>query len=132
MEILGLLIYHEAHRSLEGQTPFQGMPDQFVDLYQAAIPEGSPAEQVWQSQETIITTDAPEDPRIQALGLAHLVQAAGIRNTVMVPLIAHGRSLGYLQAANKTDGSLLSENEQRLLAIIAGQVGPILENANLI
>ncbi len=132
VEILGLIIYNEAQRSLEGQVPFVGMPDQFVDLYRTEIPVDSPAEEIWFSQETLIAPDAPEDPRLEKLGLAHLAQAAGIRNTALVPLTSSGRPLGYLQAANKRDDNLLSEDDLRLLAIIAGQVGPILENAALV
>ncbi len=51
---------------------------------------------------------------------------------MLVPLTSSGRPLGYLQAANKRDENLLSEDDLRLLAIIAGQVGPILENAALV
>jgi GAF domain-containing protein len=40
--------------------------------------------------------------------------------------------LGYLQVGDKRDGSLFSPADLRLLAIIAGQAAPIIENAFLV
>ncbi len=132
VEILGFLIYDEATRTLAGQVPFAGMPDQFVGLYRTVIPVESPADEVWLSQEAIVTENASEDARLVALGLTHLTQAAGIQNTALVPLTASGRPRGFLQAATKKDGSLIDDDDLRLLAIVAGQIGPIIENAILV
>jgi len=61
------------------------------------------------------------------LGLHHLAQAAGIRHTVLMPLASGGRMLGYLQAANKRDGTSFDHHDLRFLAIIAGQAAPLLK-----
>lgn len=132
VEILGFLIYEERTRTLKGQVPFIGIPDHFVALYTAEIPADSPAEKIWLSQQPILAVDAPTDPTFQALGLAHLAQAAGIQNSVLTPLAMGGYSLGYLQAANKKDATPFTDEELRILAIIAGQAAPIIQNANLI
>jgi GAF domain-containing protein len=58
--------------------------------------------------------------------------AAGITQTVLVPLGAGGRALGYLQAADKRDGSSFDQDDLRLLAIVAGQSASIIENAKLV
>jgi len=131
-EILGFLIYDENTRTLEGQIPFQGFPEQFILLYRTKIEEGSRAEAVWQEQDVIITDDMSEESVMGALGLAPLAQASAMRETVFVPLNSGARPLGYLQVANKRDGSRFSDNDLRLLRIISGQVAPILENVNLI
>ncbi len=131
-EIFGLLTYDESRRVLAGEVPFVGLPPQFVEVYHAEIKDGTPAQFVWLGQEIIRTEDAAADPRLADLGLGPLVQAAGIRETVLTPLTSGGRSLGYFQVANKRDGSMFDDDDMRLLSIIAGQVAPILENASLI
>ena len=131
-EIAGFLIYDETNRVLAAQHPFVGVPEQFVNLYQVSVPVDSPAERIWRQQETLVVKDAPEDHRIIDLGLDHPARAAGMRETVLAPLKVGGRSLGYLQVANKKDGTSFSQADVRLLAIIAGQAAPIIENANLV
>lgn len=131
VEVLGFLVYDENRRILEAQIPFLGIQDNVVEWYQAAIQPGSPAEELWQRAELVVANNAPEDPRLQTLELHHITLAAGIRHTVLAPLTSGGRMLGYLQVANKRDGSAFDQNELRYLAIIAGQVAPIIENATL-
>ncbi len=132
VDILGFLIYDENTRILEGQVPFKGLPEDFVRLYHVHIDENSKAENIWQEKDVIITDDMSEESVIGHLGLAPLAQASAMRETVFVPLNSGVRSLGYLQAANKRDGSRFNEDDLRLLRIISGQVAPILENASLI
>ncbi|HJS29337.1 MAG TPA: GAF domain-containing protein, partial [Anaerolineales bacterium] len=132
VEILGLMIYEENRRSLEGKNPFIGLPEQFTPLYRAEILPGSPAEEILLSQETILTADAGIDDRFEQLGLMPWIQAAGVVNTALVPIPSGGRALGYIQAANKKDGTQLTQDELRLMSIVAGQIGPIIENANLV
>jgi len=130
--VIGFLIYNENRRTLEAQAPFVGLPQQFIQLYRTDISPGSPAEEVWLKHETITTSNAPEEPRLIALNLAHLAQVTGIVNTVMEPLTSAGRLLGYLQVADKKDGSSFDQNDLRLLEIIAGQSATIIDNAILI
>ena len=61
-----------------------------------------------------------------------MAQAAGLKETVLLPLTSGRRSLGYLQVANKLDGTTFNEDDLRLLRIIAGHLAPILENSELI
>jgi PAS domain S-box-containing protein len=133
VEILGFLIHNPATNVLEGKNPFQGLPDQFTELYRSNLAESEQGQTVWEEQDVIITDDFTENSPMGAIGLAPLAQAAAMRETVLVPLSSSGGvSLGYLQAANKTDGSRFNDEDLRLLRIIAGQVAPILENAALI
>ncbi len=132
VEVAGFLIYDQTSRVLAAQQPFMGVPEQFVALYHISIPPDSPAERIWRQQETLVVDDAPEDHRLIDLGLDHPARAAGIRETVLAPLKVGGRSLGYLQVANKKKGDSFSQADVRLLAIIAGQAAPIIKNANLI
>ncbi|MBI3158099.1 MAG: GAF domain-containing protein [Chloroflexi bacterium] len=131
VEIIGFLMYLEGERALQGQVPFKGLPEEFVRLYRGEIGVGSPAERVWASGDIIYTDNASEDSALTDLGIAHLALAAGIERTALIPLAAGGRTLGYLQAANKRDGSRFNEDDLRLLTIVAGQAAPILDNAAL-
>jgi PAS domain S-box-containing protein len=131
VEILGFLTYDEQSRELVGQVPFQGLPEPFIELYRTVIREDSKAASIWAEQDVIISDDMSVESIIGDLGLAPLALASGMTETVLIPLTSGGRSLGYLQAANKTDGSTFNEDDLRLLRIIVGQVSPILENANL-
>jgi len=132
VQIAGFLVFDEAHRRLAAQNPFIGVPPQFVELYQIEIPPDSPADKIWRGQETLIVTNAGDDPTMIALGLDHSSRASGIKHTVLMPLRSGSRSLGYLQAANKRDGSPFTHDDVRLLSIIAGQAAPIIENADLV
>ncbi len=132
VEILGFLIYNENKRQLEARQPFKGLPVDITNWYHSAIQPDSPGEKVWVSSEEIVATDGPNDPQLQALGLHNLAQIASIRHTVLTPLTTGGHTLGYLQVANKPNGATFNQNDRRLLAIIAGQVAPIIENAGLV
>ena len=132
VERLGFLIHSESIQTLQAQAPFIGIPDSFVALYTSEIQTGSPAELIIKDHKIILAPNAPEDEVLETLGLAHLAQAAGIRNSVLIPLTVGERSLGYLQAANKKDGTDFEGEDLRILSIIAGQSAPIIENAGLI
>ena len=132
VEVLGFLVYDENRRVLEAQMPFMGIQPNVVEWYQTTILPDSSAEQVWQSAEPIVAMNAVDDERLKALELHHLAQAAGLRTTVLAPLHSGGRMLGYLQVANKRDGSHFDRHDLRFLAIVAGQSAPIIDNANLV
>ena len=132
-EVVGFLLFQESQRALIGQAPFYGMPPQFIELYRSNIVPGSPAEALVTSQEMIVTQSAAEDPQWETLALGHLAQAASLRETVLAPLTAGGRMLGYLQVSNHIGGSIpFSDDELRLLTIIANQAAPIIENFTLV
>lgn len=132
VEILGFLIYDEVHYTLQGQVPFIGIPDHFVNMYMTELAPDSPAAKIWLSQSTLVIQNAPSDPQLELLGLAHLAQAVGIQNTILTPLTLGGNALGYLQAANKKNAAPFTEEDIRILAIISGQAAPIIQNAKLI
>ena len=130
--VIGFWIYDEGQHSLDAQIPFMGIPPQFIELFHANIPPNSEGEKILLSQETIVTNNAPQDPRLEALELDSRAQAAGILNTVLTPLSSGGKMLGYLQVADKLDGSPFDKDDLRLLSIVAGQAAITIENAMLV
>jgi len=129
---LGFLIYHEQRHQLEAAPPFWGIPQQMLELYKVSLPLESLPEKIWLEQGRLASLDAQKDPVFVTLGLDRMAIAAGIMQTVLTPLIASGRKIGYLQAADKLDGSPFDEADLRLLEIIASQSAAILENAQLV
>ncbi len=134
VDILGFLLYNENTRMLEGRPPFHGLPEPFIQaMYRVEIRAGSPLEQSFLEQDIVMSENASEDERWKTLGLDSMAVAAGLRDTVLVPLTSSGRMIGYLQASNHSDGTtIFSQDELRLLLIIANQAASIIENAVLV
>ncbi len=132
VEILGFLVYDENRRILHGQIPILGIQSSVVEWYQTTIEPDSKAEQILSGAQPIVTEEATEDPRLVTLELHHFAQAASIHHAVFLPLTSAGRTLGYLLAATKRDGSAFDQNDLRFLSIIAGQSAPIIDNASLV
>ncbi len=133
VEILGFLLYDEQRRILEGQTPFHGLPNNIVQIYKATIRPSSSADERIARQDVIMTLDASQDTVWADLGLQDIAQAASMRDTALIPLISAGRFLGYLQLSNHRQGNQpISQDELRLLNIVANQVAAIIDNALLV
>ena len=131
VEFLGFLIYVVEEKELKAQLPFLGLHAGVTEWTHCAIQPGSEAEEIWNSRTTIITADAPSETKLKALNLNHLAQAAGIQSMVLNPLISNGHMLGYLLVGNKSDGSVFNQNDQDLLAIIAGLAASVIDNVKL-
>ncbi len=131
-EIVGFWIYDKSKHVLEPKVPFVGIPGQFLENYNILIPADSQAEEILKGLETLTATDAGDNENMQKLGFTNLAVAAGIHGTVLLPIAPGGRFLGYLEASNKPDNAPFDENDQRILAIIAGQAAIIIENATLV
>lgn len=131
--ILGFLLYDEDKRTLEGKVPFEGMPPHVVEIYRATIAPNSPAEKIIASQQPIITMNALEDENWRALGLTDVATAASLRDNALIPLLSSGRMFGYLQVGHHTRGIVpFTEEEIRLMNIVANQAAAIIENVLLV
>lgn len=130
VEILGFLLYDENKRTLEGQVPFQGLPTHIVEFYRTNIDPESPAEKLLSDPKFIVTPNAAEDKIWAGLGLQNLAQAASLRESVLAPLIAGERFVGYLQLSNHHPSPAeFSESEIRLIGTVADQSAGIIENS---
>lgn len=74
----------------------------------------------------LLTNDPPGDKRFKGLKWDQT-----INSIVCVPLIVKSELIGVVTSYNKKDGAGFKEEDQRLLAIIAGQSAQIIENARL-
>ncbi|HEX5838685.1 MAG TPA: GAF domain-containing protein, partial [Anaerolineales bacterium] len=79
VEVLGFLLYDENTRSLQGQMPFQGLPEHIVAIYKTGIDVNGSSEKLLQEQNPIITQNAADDRHWKDLGLQTFAQAASLR-----------------------------------------------------
>jgi GAF domain-containing protein len=133
VEILGFLLFDEGKRMLEGQVPFQGLPPHIVEIYRTSIPEEKVASAILATQEPLLTLNAGKDERWDALGIMNLAQAASLRDSALVPLLSGRRLIGFMQLSNHRQGiSAFTDNELRLMKVVAEQATAIIENAVLV
>jgi len=89
--------------------------------------EGSPAQEVVATGQTVRREDILTDPRFSSD-----VESAklGIRSRMGVPLISDGRTVGVLGLGNCRVGAF-GPREQAILERLASQIGPAIENSQL-
>jgi len=130
VEIIGFILFDEDKRTLEAQSPFQGLPPHVVDIYRASVPTGSPVEHFIREKRTIVTPNAASDPYWSQLGLQTLAQAASLRESILAPMLTEDRLVGYFQVSNHKSGfAEFSASEIRLVETIAHQAANLLDNA---
>ncbi len=132
-EIVGFLLYDENRRMLEGQVPFRGLPTSIVEIYRASVAADSPAERILSYQKPLLTIDAAQDENWHTLGLTNVALAASLRDSALVPLVSDKRMVGFLQVSHHRGGTTPFSNEEvRLMSIVANQAATIIENAMLV
>ncbi|HSL28734.1 MAG TPA: GAF domain-containing protein [Anaerolineales bacterium] len=130
VDILGFLLYDENKRTLEGQIPFQGLPEHIVEIYRTTIQPESAAEKLLAERTLIITRNAAGDQTWRELGLQDLAQAASLRESVLAPLVSGERFVGYLQLSNHSQSAVpFSASELRLIKTVADQAAGIIESS---
>jgi GAF domain-containing protein len=133
VEILGFLLYDENKRTLEAQIPFQGLPRHIVEIYRTAIEPDSESEKLLADRSLNITRNAAEDIVWHNLGLQNLAQAASLRESVLAPLVAGERFVGYLQLSNHRHSPVdFTSTELRLIRTVADQAAGIIENSFIV
>ncbi len=130
VEILGFLLFDDGKRTLEGQVPFQGLPEHIVEIYRTTIEANSAAEKLLLDRKPIMTHNAADDQALHDLGLHYLAQAASLRESILMPMVTGEHFVGYLQLSNHRQGvSEFSETELRLIKTVADQAAGIIENS---
>ena len=133
VNILGFLLYDEDRRVLEGQVPFDGIPDHIISIYRTEIVVDSFADEIIKTQDTLFAQDAKSDKNWEGLRIHNIAQATGLLESALVPLVSDGRFLGYLQLSNHRQGAReFTENEVHLMDIVAKQTATIIDNASFV
>jgi GAF domain-containing protein len=130
-EMCGILLYEAEAEALISQPPFFGVSDELAGSYRLPVAEGSTTWRLWQQEDYLLINGVEHEPLIDEMGLRDLAQAGGWRHTLFAPMIVGRRRIGVIQAANKTDGAPLTEDDARLLCTFASQAAAVVENARL-
>jgi two-component system phosphate regulon sensor histidine kinase PhoR len=130
------MLYDRETEELVAQQPAIGLTDEHVKALHVRATQGISG-QVYREAKPIILEDAINDPRTVRENVALL----NIKNGVSVPLIVEERdeeqrvvgkhTIGVLHVFNKRFGRNFSEEDVRLLTILARQVAAVIRNANL-
>jgi GAF domain-containing protein len=132
VEMAGVLMHDPASEALIAQTPFFGIPDIVIDGYRITVGSNTPAARLWRDRPYLVSNDLPRAVPVSHIDLRHLAQTVGARATVLVPLMAAGRRVGVLQVVNRRDGTPFTPADADRLALVARQVGALLENTRLV
>lgn len=123
----GLLLFDEASQTLQFIAVAQYM-DQIFDI---PVPiEGSIAGVAFLTGEPVLVENAIQDPR-------HYTKVDELLNypahsLLAVPLIFRGRTIGVLEAENKNNNQIFTQDDARLMTILAAQAAIAIENARLL
>ncbi len=78
------------------------------------------------NKKPLLSNDLAADPRFSGVKVE-----GDLRSLLCVPLLVRNRMVGLLAVFNKKDHGEFTEDDKRLLAIIAAQSAQVLENARL-
>jgi anti-anti-sigma factor len=131
VEKCAILLFDEADETLIAQAPAVGVPDELIQTYRVLLSEGSPGRQFWDQGEYFLANDVPNDPVVQALGLAEFARQVGVRSTLLIGMRLEGRLIGVIQPSNRLDGKPFDEDDIRLLSIYSNPAAVAIENRRL-
>ncbi|MBN1956223.1 MAG: GAF domain-containing protein [Anaerolineae bacterium] len=101
-----------------------------VEVRSVVVPmEGSIAGWVVQNNQPVIILDAQQDSRLYRQ-VDETVDYY-TQSLIAVPLAVKGKVIGVLEALNKAEGGLFSEDDVKILSILADQAAVAIENAIL-
>jgi transcriptional regulator with GAF, ATPase, and Fis domain len=114
-----------------------GSPDTLqVEVARNLKMEGQPgeysrsiAEQVFSTEEPVITVSAHNDPRFQAYMSVHQMQ---LESVLCIPIHARGETVGVLYMESRFQSGRFTPKDQRLLMAFGDQVAIALTNARLL
>lgn len=131
-QVVGVLIYDAAQQALVARAPFHGLPDTWLDNYRVPLPEKSARARRWKEIPYWIVENAQSDPDVEAWGLQTLAVAAELQQLLFVPLEAGGERIGFIQVANPQSGRRFTEEDARLLEMVASQISGMIHVSQLL
>ncbi|PJF31537.1 MAG: hypothetical protein CUN51_04195 [Candidatus Thermofonsia Clade 1 bacterium] len=130
-QMCGILLYEPSLGQLVSRPPFYGVDDDLIRHYRIAITPGTTFYRIYNESDYWISNELRSDPTVRDSGLDKLAMLVGVRQTMMVPLVIGGRRIGVVQVSNRLDGTEFTEEQARVLSIIAAQAAVIIDNARL-
>lgn len=131
VQMCGVMLFNAERNMLEGQVPFHGIDPELVPYYELSVPPGSPMHLLYTERDSWYVNDMQAEAMVRTSGLDKLGSLVGMRQTLIVPLIAGGQRLGILQASNRLNGQEFTDEDARVLSVFASQAAVIIDNARL-
>ncbi len=121
VDVAGLLFYDAETAALVASTPFIGMPDDWVRNF--VVPLSDPRSLLQRHKQFYwMIDDAQSDAQVESLGLLPLAVALDIHQVLCVPLETAGELVGLIQVANPRGRCTFTEEDARMLAMLASQI----------
>ncbi len=130
-EICGVLIYDDLREELVAQPPFYGLPPQLVRNYSIPVKTGSAVRDIWQRQDYWMSSDLTDEPLADEMRLSILVNAAGLKDTVLMPLQIGSRRTGMIQVGNKRVIGGFNPQDIQNLRLLSAQAAIAVEDLRL-
>ncbi|HSQ38816.1 MAG TPA: GAF domain-containing protein, partial [Anaerolineales bacterium] len=131
VDVAGLLFYDAETATLIASTPFIGIPDDWVRNFVVPLADPRPLLQR-QEQFYWMLDDAQSDAQIETLGLLPLAIALDIHQVLCVPLETAGELVGLIQVANPRERRNFTEEDARVLAMLASQIAGTVRISQLV
>lgn len=130
-EMCGILLYDSRKEELTAQPPFFGIHTAIIQNYTISIPKRSEQrELLWDRGDHWTSSDLADEPLAEAMGMGNLIRAAGMHNTLLMPLQIGGRGVGMIQVGNTRSGGFGLRDIQNL-RLMASQAAVIVEDVRL-
>ncbi len=128
-EIAGVLLYEDSKQGFVAHAPFMGIPDEWVDNYIIPLQKHS----MWEQDRFYWSTeDAQSDPQVEALGLSPLAVAVDVHQALLVALETGDELIGFIQVANPKDHRRFTEEDTRILTMLASQISGMVHISQLV
>jgi PAS domain S-box-containing protein len=131
VDMCGVFTYSEDRVGLVPEIPFYGMPNSIAQSIFLPLPPDTSQRKIWENQPYWFTNDVVDDPMIEALGLAPLIEVAGIRNTALMPMAIGGERIGIVAVSNKHGEDGFTPRDIQNLQMLIAQAAIVVENVRL-
>lgn len=131
VDMCGVFTYSEDRGGLIPELPFHGIPDSIAQSIFLPLPDGTQQREIWENQPFWFTNDVRDEPLLTALGLAPLVEVAGIQNTALMPMVIGGERIGIIAVSNKQGESGFTPRDIQNLQVLIAQASIVVENVRL-
>ncbi len=130
-DMCGILVYDARRNLLIPQAPFYGVPEFIRQGYAIPVAPGTDGRDIWERENAWFSNDLSDDPLVEPLGMSNLVTAAGMTNTLIMPLKAGGRRIGAIQLGNRRGYGGFQLRDVQNLRLLASQAAVVIEDMRL-
>ncbi len=130
-DMCGVFTYSEDRAGLVPELPFYGMPDSIAQSFFFPLIEDSPQMDIWENQPYWFSNTVKGEALLESIGLAPLIEIAGIRNTALMPMAIGGERIGIVAVSNKQGDDGFTPRDIQNLQVLIAQASIVVENVRL-